>query len=133
MPTTTKTLCEVCGDETDQSTRCTNQRCLACHDAHCTDGGNDSPGHGRGDVPTMTTMEELEPTLADAQRIVDGYVQMLQLPNGDQLLMNEDGRRLQLTPNKAATVLVQGLFGDNGDANTIRGNTILLKELARWK
>lgn len=36
--------CNHCGEALD-SGRCTNGRCSACHKVHCTDGGNDGPGH----------------------------------------------------------------------------------------
>lgn len=40
--------CEVCGKG---PTHCTNSRCEPCHRRYCTPGGNDYPGHGRGNPP----------------------------------------------------------------------------------
>jgi hypothetical protein len=43
-------VCELCGKDTrHDSGRCTNGRCGDCHRQHCTPGGSDSPGHGRGE------------------------------------------------------------------------------------
>jgi len=39
--------CNACGGSTAAG-RCTNGRCFRCHVAHCTSGGNASPGHGYG-------------------------------------------------------------------------------------
>ncbi len=45
--------CELCDSPLD-STRCTNGRCRECHRKHCTPGGNDSPGHGRGNAKPVS-------------------------------------------------------------------------------
>lgn len=40
--------CEVCDrDISRDHGRCTNGRCTGCHAAHCTPGGDVTPGHGR--------------------------------------------------------------------------------------
>jgi hypothetical protein len=41
--------CNACGGPLDAH-RCTNGRCGRCHAAHCTPGGNTTPGHGYGKV-----------------------------------------------------------------------------------
>jgi hypothetical protein len=40
-------VCEVCGADISRAAHCTNSRCMACHEKHCTPGGSTSPGHGR--------------------------------------------------------------------------------------
>lgn len=40
--------CNVCGAQIQASTRCSNGRCLRCHDRVCTPGGIAGPGHGYG-------------------------------------------------------------------------------------
>lgn len=48
--------CEVCAKPRGTG-GCTNARCASCHRAHCTPGGNTSPGHGRRwpIIPAPTT------------------------------------------------------------------------------
>ena len=42
-------VCNVCGRDASQTFgRCTNGRCLDCHQAVCTLGGSTGPGHGYG-------------------------------------------------------------------------------------
>jgi len=47
-------LCNVCGRDLEAGPlaripkRCTNGRCIECHDAVCTPGGTDAPGHAFG-------------------------------------------------------------------------------------
>lgn len=45
-----KRVCITCGVETVSASRCTNGRCLPCHERHCTPGGSTSPGHRLGEV-----------------------------------------------------------------------------------
>lgn len=71
-------------------------------------------------------------SLADAQEIVGGFVELLDL-GGRQLLINEDGYLLdpKADYNLAATELVRDSdyrMGPNG----ILGNAILLKGEALW-
>ena len=41
-------ICSVCATQYEKGTGCNNHRCAECHRAHCTPGGDDSPGHGLG-------------------------------------------------------------------------------------
>jgi hypothetical protein len=45
-------VCNVCGSSYDGhgAGHCTNGRCSACHNAHCTSGGDTYPGHGFGTI-----------------------------------------------------------------------------------
>lgn len=63
-------LCNVCGHPLMPSTRCTNGRCVQCHELVCTGGGTDSPGHGCGSpeaalkaAARRRKMEEYNPKL----------------------------------------------------------------------
>ena len=60
----------------------------------------------------MRTIEKREdiPSLSEAQSYVEGWVEKLELPNGDVLLFNEDGLMLDLLRNNEATKLVQSLY-----------------------
>ena len=60
----------------------------------------------------MRTIEKREdiPSLSEAQSYVEGWVEKLELPNGEVLLFNEDGLMLDLLRNNEATKLVQTLY-----------------------
>ena len=73
----------------------------------------------------LTVMKNSPPTLEEAQEIVGGYVEMQTLPNGDQLLMDEDGKSKGLRANPEATALLGW--------DTVVGPALLLKGKARWK
>ena len=72
--------------------------------------------------------------LKEAQDLVDGYVQLITLRNGTQVLMNEDGRGRDgnaLTPNLAATAMLKP-EGVNMSKQGILGNVLILKDSHRW-
>jgi len=75
-------------------------------------------------IPTLVVVADVPPTLAKAQEIVGGYVEMITLAGGEQLLVNEDGKRLGLPGNAEASNLA---------GCAIVGCAILLKEKAVWK
>ena len=74
----------------------------------------------------MKTIENKEdiPALKEAQAYVEGYVEKLELPNGDVLLFNEEGRMKGLDINIEATRLVN--YFDTDYPTTILGNVIHL-------
>ena len=74
----------------------------------------------------MKTIENKEdvPALKEAQAYVEGYVEKLELPNGDVMLFNEEGRMKGLDINIEATRLVNSF--DTVYPTTILGNVILL-------
>ena len=74
--------------------------------------------------PETKILENYEPTLEEAQRVVGGYVEMVYLDGGDQLLVNEEGVIKNLPPNPSATAIA---------GKPIVGNAIVLKGHARWK
>lgn len=71
----------------------------------------------------LTILEHTRPTLREAQAIVDGYVELVQLASGDQLLVNEEGLLRGLPLNEKASALA---------GRYIVGNAIILKGKARW-
>jgi len=81
-------------------------------------------------VPTVTEMLERRPTLEEAKRVIGGgYIQMITLPNGDQLLLDEDGKFKGLPVNVQATALADDILHP-GDV--IVGDVLILKGEARW-
>ena len=79
-----------------------------------------------------------EPTLESAQAFVGGMVQGIEFPNGDYMIMNENGKLMGLEVNEKATKLWRDTFdNDNfitGRKDFVVGPTILIKKdaLKRW-
>jgi hypothetical protein len=60
-----------------------------------------------GKVETVDPMNGTKFSLAEAQRHVGGYVEVVKLDNCERLLVNEDGLMMGLEPNKHAATLAQ--------------------------
>ena len=79
-----------------------------------------------------------EPTLESAQEFVGGYVEGIPFPNGDYLIVNEEGKLMGLEVNEKATKLWRDTFdNDNyitGRKDWVAGPAILIKKdaLKRW-
>ena len=79
-----------------------------------------------------------EPTLKSAQEFVGGYVEGITFPNGDYLIVNEEGKLMGLPLNPEATLLWRLTFdNDNfitGRKDFVAGPAILIKHkaLKRW-
>ena len=79
-----------------------------------------------------------EPTLESAQKFVGGYVEGIPFPNGDYLIVNEEGKLMGLEVNEKATKLWRDTFdNDNfitGRKDWVAGPAILIKQkaLKRW-
>ena len=75
-----------------------------------------------------------EPDLKTAQEFVGGYVQGIELPNGDYLIINEEGKLMGLPLNPEATTLWKATFdNDNyitGRDDFVVGPVILIKKAA---
>ena len=54
--------------------------------------------------------EKNTPTLKEAQAFVGGYVECITFPNGDLLIVNEEGKLMQLPLNPEATMLWRMTF-----------------------
>ena len=77
---------------------------------------------------------KLEPTLKEAQAFVGGYVEGISMPNGDYLIVNEEGKLKGLPFNEQASKLWKNAFdNDNymtGRNDFVVGNAILIKKAA---
>ena len=75
-----------------------------------------------------------EPSLKEAQEFVGGYVEGITFPNGDYLIINEEGKLKNLPLNHEATVLWRATFdNDNyitGRNDFVVGPAILIKKAA---
>ena len=79
-----------------------------------------------------------EPSLKEAQEFVGGYVEGITFPNGDYLIINEEGKLIGLPLNPEATALWKATFdNDNyitGRNDFVVGPAILIraKALDSW-
>jgi hypothetical protein len=79
-----------------------------------------------------------EPTLESAQEFVGGYVEGITFPNGDYLIINEEGKLKGLPLNPEATTLWRSTFTKDkyafGYDDFVVGPAILIKAnaLKRW-
>ena len=75
-----------------------------------------------------------EPSLEQAQKFVGGYVEGITFPNGDYLIINEEGKLMGLPINEQATKLWKDTFdNDNyitGRKDFVVGPAILIKKAA---
>ena len=79
-----------------------------------------------------------EPTLESAQKFVGGYVEGITFPNGDYLIVNEEGKLMGLPLNPEGTALWRSTFTKDkyafGYDDWVCGPAILIKHkaLKRW-
>ena len=75
-----------------------------------------------------------EPNLKAAQEFVGGYVEGITFPNGDYLIINEEGKIIGLPINKEATKLWRETFTKDkyafGYDDFVVGPAILIKKQA---
>ena len=73
-----------------------------------------------------------EPDLKMAQKFVGGMVQGIEFPNGDYMIMNEEGKLMQLPLNPEATALWRATFTKDkylfGYDDFVVGPAILIKK-----
>ena len=73
-----------------------------------------------------------EPNLKAAQKFVGGYVEGITFPNGDYLIINEEGKLMQLPLNPEATTLLRATFTKDkyafGYDDFVVGPAILIKK-----
>lgn len=95
-----------------------------------TKGQNDKPQSSSCLLKADGTMAEYLPkngkyfTLKELQSAVGGYIEIIYLSNGMQMVVNEEGRILGLPVNKQATILGQ-YDGVLGLHNQIVGNVLI--------
>lgn len=80
----------------------------------------------RAQTPKYEVFRKSPPTLEEAQTFVGGYVEVVGLPGGSQLLVNADGRLAGLPVNERASTV-------HGGAVDIVGNVMCLCGKARWR
>ena len=79
-----------------------------------------------------------EPSLEQAQKFVGGYVEGISFPNGDYLIINEEGKLIGLPLNEQASKLWKDTFDNEnyitGRDDFVVGNAILIKKdaLKQW-
>ena len=82
----------------------------------------------------LITDKKDEPDLKAAQDFVGGYVEGITFPNGDYLIINEEGKLIGLPLNPEATALWKATFdNDNyvtGRNDFVVGPAILIKKQA---
>ena len=80
----------------------------------------------------IITDQKDEPDLKAAQKFVGGMVECITFPNGDLLLINEEGKLIGLPLNSEATMMWRATFdNDNyitGRKDFVVGNAILIKK-----
>ena len=79
----------------------------------------------------LTYFTDEKPSLEEAQKLVGGLVQLIELRNGDQMLVNEEGIMYDLPINQKATDIALSmstayLLGG------ILGDAVILKGKAKW-
>ena len=86
----------------------------------------------------IITDQKDEPDLESAQSFVGGMVQGIEFPNGDYMIMNEEGKLMGLPLNPEATTLWRATFTKDkylfGYDDWVAGPAILIKKdaLKRW-
>ena len=66
---------------------------------------------------------KVPPTLKEAQEFVGGWIEMVYLKNGDQMIVNEEGLLLGLPVNRIASAIA---------GQCIVGNVLILKGTAKY-
>ena len=72
----------------------------------------------------IITDKKDEPDLQSAQLFVGGYVECVSFPNGDLLLLNEEGKLMKMPLNPEATTLWKATF-DNDNYITGRDDFVV--------
>ena len=80
--------------------------------------------------PKTKIITDKEPTLKEMQEFVGGYIEIVYAPNGDHIILNEEGKLKGLPINYEAT---KHWVGDNSgyDGDYIVGNALILQGKAR--
>jgi hypothetical protein len=83
------------------------------------------------DMEPKFEIRTTRPTLREAQEFVGGLVELLELPNGEQILCDEEGLLKDKFLNHNASRYVEDAF-DATEPWVLVGNVILLRKEARW-
>ena len=86
-------------------------------------------------TPETKTITDKEPTLKEMQKFVGGYIEVVQEKNGDDIVINEEGRIFGLPINHEASEhwLGKGQYNEieGWGGTNILGNALILKGKAR--
>ena len=75
-------------------------------------------------------IDDKEPTLKEMQKMVGGYIEVVYAENGDQIILDEEGRLKEKPINEDASEHWLGDKWDNDTANIV-GDAIVLSGKAR--
>ena len=74
--------------------------------------------------------DDEQPTLEELQKMVGGYIEVVYAPNGDQIILDEEGRLKDKPINKDASEHWLGDKWDSEQANIV-GDAVVLSGKAR--
>ena len=81
------------------------------------------------DKPKVKYIEDIPPTLEEMQKYVGGYIQVVNAKNGDQIVMDEEGKLKSKSINYEAT---KHWIGENANAyDYVVGDAMILSGKAR--
>ena len=81
------------------------------------------------DKPKTKYIEDTPPTLKEMQKYVGGYIQVVDAKNGDQIVMDEEGKLKSKSINYEAT---KHWIGENANAyDFVVGDAMILSGKAR--
>jgi len=83
-----------------------------------------------GTKTTFMDSADIKPTLEQLQKMVGGYIEVVYAENGDQIILDEEGRIKRKPINKKASEYWLGDDWDNDDSN-ILGDVVILSGKAR--
>ena len=81
-------------------------------------------------TPITKTITDKAPTLEEMQKFVGGYIEVVYASNGDQIVLDEEGRLKGKEINKEASEYWLGDMVDDEVANIV-GDALILKGKAR--
>ena len=86
-----------------------------------------SKGNGKDDSPLMV-YDQHTPTYEEVKAFIGGWLEAVTLPNGDKMILDEEGKLKGLAPNFFATVIWHEYFGPT---DTIVGPVAIIREKVR--
>lgn len=116
--------CIVCGGEATDKIVC--QPCIDENRVAYTDLSENLPTPPKAENPDQIKMrysDDRKPTLKEMQEFVGGYIELVHLRDGRQMIVNEEGRIHNLPLNPEASALYGGHIA--GPAWVLKGNAKL--------
>ena len=94
---------------------------------------NKEPGSQEGGYAKTIHKEESSLTLEQLQKLVGGYIELINLPNSnEQMIINEEGKLMGLSFNSTATKIFHENY-PHLQHDTICGDAIILSGKARME